>query len=136
MILLDHVIPVANVSVNQTSKEKRVKLAQINTMGQTVRYVNVTLTVAKLRYVTKLTANAIAVKDFKDWTVSHVNLVIMDFLIVKLVTVPWLEGSITNVQQMVSAIAEVVLMEKLVIHAKISIMVKIVSLAHATKQML
>ena len=65
-LLSQHVIPVANVSVNQTSKEKRVKLAQINTMGQTVRYVNVTITVAKLRYVTKLMANVIAVKGFKD----------------------------------------------------------------------
>jgi len=66
MILLDHVMPVANVSVNRTFKEKHVKTAQMNTMGQTVRNANVTLKVAKLRYVTKLMANVIAVKDFKD----------------------------------------------------------------------
>ena len=60
----------------------------------------------------------------------------MDFLIVKLVTVLPLEVRVIHVQQMVSAIAEVVLMEKLVIHAKISIMVKIVSLANAQNQML
>ena len=45
MILLDHVMPVANVSVNQTFKEKHVKIAQMNTMGQTVRNANVTLKV-------------------------------------------------------------------------------------------
>ena len=66
MILLDHVIPVANVSVIQIFKEKRVKIVQMNTMGQTVRNVNVTLKVAKLRYVTKLMAGAIADQGFKD----------------------------------------------------------------------
>ena len=66
MLLLDHVIPVANVSVNQTFKEKHAKIAQMNTMGQTVRNVNVTLKVAKLRYVTKLMAGAVADQGFKD----------------------------------------------------------------------
>ena len=61
----------------------------------------------------------------------------MDFLIVNLVAVLPLEESETFVMnQLVSAIAKLVLREKLAIHAKISIMVKNVSLANAQNQML
>jgi hypothetical protein len=61
----------------------------------------------------------------------------MDFLIVKLVAVLPLEATVIFVtKKLVSAFAKLVLVEKDVIHAKISIMVKIVSLANARHQML
>jgi len=108
----------------------------MNTMGQTVRNVNVTLKVAKLRHFIKLMANVNADQDFKEEHVIHANLVTMDFLIVNHVAVLSLEVFIENVQQLVSAIAKVVFVEKNVIIAKIFTMVKVVSLAIVTNQAL
>ena len=61
----------------------------------------------------------------------------MDFLIVELVAVrPREELETFVMNELVCAIAKLVLLEKNVIHAKISIMVKIASLANARYQML
>ena len=52
--------------VKLASKESNVTSAMITTLVQTVRNVDVTLTVAKVRNVTKLMANVIADQGFKD----------------------------------------------------------------------
>ena len=57
---IKHVIHQVLAAVKLASKESNVTSAMITTLVQTVRNVDVTLTVAKVRNVTKLTANVIA----------------------------------------------------------------------------
>ena len=52
--------------VKLDSKESNVTFAMMTTMGQTVRNVDVTLKVAKIRNVTKQMAGAVADQGFKD----------------------------------------------------------------------